>query len=414
MHINRLKTIEMCINRNSVLALLVLGSLTVSAQTFEQIHLKDGSVLEGYICEQVPGKTISVQASKATLVAGSDSLRSSSERQVMIADLPSEWKKWVMAQPVNINQVALSTLKFKNSEYKDVLITESGPIIKFISLANKVYSLPWSKVSKTVKAQRAGGVVSGIEDVIVFKDGTRKEGQITEQVPGKTIKIALDDNTSVTVNASLVAVLESQPLSDELTVIEQSPLLDRVYTKGNVTPYEGLIIRRQMGKNLTILSLDGNETVVPLTSVTRYAKYKNPEYKVISDRQLAKGEVVLNGDEKSVWFAPLKSENGYFILDDASAVAKIGDEMVVEANLGNPSAAIYLIRAYRKDIPVDGSRKVVARDVFTYQDLVELALPVERTMTPLGNTKVKFKVTEKGDYILSIQGYQGFIVIHVD
>lgn len=397
-----------------ILIFATLFNIECVAQSFEQIHLNDGSVLEGYICEQVPGKSVSVQASKATLVANSDSLLSSSEKQIPVTDLPSEWKKWVMAQPTSLNQVALSNLKFKNVEYKDVLVTENGATIQFISLSNKTYTLPWTKVSKTVKLQRPEGVVSGIEDVIIFKDGTRQEGQITEQVPGKTIKIALGDNTSTIVNASLVAAIESQPLSEDLTIIEQSPLLDRVHTKGNSNPFDGLIVKRQMGKELILLSLDGDERTIPLTEIIRYGKYKNPEYKVISDRQLAKGEVVLNGDDKSAWFAPLKSENGYFILDDASAVAKPGDEIVVEANLENPSGAIYLIRAYRKDIPVQGTKKTVSRDVFTYQDLVELAMPIERTQTPLGNTKVSFKVPEAGDYVLSIQGYQGFIVIHVE
>lgn len=397
-----------------ILIFATLFNIECVAQSFEQIHLNDGSVLEGYICEQVPGKSVSVQASKATLVANSDSLLSSSEKQIPVTDLPSEWKKWVMAQPTSLNQVALSNLKFKNVEYKDVLVTENGATIQFISLSNKTYTLPWTKVSKTVKLQRPEGVVSGIEDVIIFKDGTRQEGQITEQVPGKTIKIALGDNTSTIVNASLVAAIESQPLSEDLTIIEQSPLLDRVHTKGNSNPFDGLIVKRQMGKELILLSLDGDERTIPLTEIIRYGKYKNPEYKVISDRQLAKGEVVLNGDDKSAWFAPLKSESGYFILDDASAVAKPGDEIVVEANLENPSGAIYLIRAYRKDIPVQGTKKTVSRDVFTYQDLVELAMPIERTQTPLGNTKVSFKVPEAGDYVLSIQGYQGFIVIHVE
>lgn len=397
-----------------ILIFATLFNIECVAQSFEQIHLNDGSVLEGYICEQVPGKSVSVQASKATLVANSDSLLSSSEKQIPVTDLPSEWKKWVMAQPTSLNQVALSNLKFKNVEYKDVLVTENGATIQFISLSNNTYTLPWTKVSKTVKLQRPEGVVSGIEDVIIFKDGTRQEGQITEQVPGKTIKIALGDNTSTIVNASLVAAIESQPLSEDLTIIEQSPLLDRVHTKGNSNPFDGLIVKRQMGKELILLSLDGDERTIPLTEIIRYGKYKNPEYKVISDRQLAKGEVVLNGDDKSAWFAPLKSENGYFILDDASAVAKPGEEIVVEANLENPSGAIYLIRAYRKDIPVQGTKKTVSRDVFTYQDLVELAMPIERTQTPLGNTKVSFKVPEAGDYVLSIQGYQGFIVIHVE
>lgn len=398
----------------AVIFTMLFYGIVANAQTFEQVYLKDGSVLEGYICEQVPGKSISVQTSMATMVAASDSLLSSSERQVTVANLPSEWKKWVMAQPKTMNQVALNSLKFKNTEFADVYVVENGPSIKFISLANRVYTYPWTAVSKTVKRQRQEGVISGIEDVVILKDGTRQVGQITEQVPGKTIKITTDDNNSTILNASLVATLESQALSDDLSLSEQSPLLDRIYVKGSKTPVEGLITRRQMGKSLTIETTTGEMETIPLADIERYGKFKNPNYKVITDRQLAKGEVVVNGDSEAAWFAPLKSVDGYFVLDEASAVARKGDEIVVEANLANPSGAIYLIKAYRKDIPLNGGKKTVARDVFTYQDLVELALPIEREQTPLGNTKVTFTVEEYGDYILSIQGYQGFIVIHVE
>lgn len=396
-----------------LLTLVSLGSVA-HAQSLEQIHLKDGSVLEGYICGQIPGKTISVQTSKATLTASSDSLLSSNERQVMVAELPSEWKKWVMAQPEAMDRVALSTLQFRNSEYRDVLVLENGSKIKFLSLTNRVHTLPWSKVSKTVKLPKAEGVVSGIEDVVILKDGSRHIGQITEQVPGKTMKILLRDNSSATVNSSLVATLESQPMSDELTLLEQTPLLDRIYVRNSSVPTEGFIIRRDMGRELTVITRDGEEETIPLAKIVRYGKLRNPDYRVIADRQLAQGEVRLNDEEKPAWFAPLKSENGYFILDDASAVAKPGEEITVTANLENPSSAIYLIKAYRKDIPVAGSRKTIARDVFTYQDLVELALPIDRVLTPLGNTKVTFRVAGAGDYVLSIQGYKGFIVIHVN
>lgn len=400
---------------HKILSLLItLCSGMANAQTFEQIHLKDGSVLEGYICEQAPGKTISVQTTKATLKANTDTLLSSSERQVMVSELPSEWKKWVMAQPTSISQVALSNLQFKNSSYSDVLITENGPIIEFVSLSNRVYKFPWNQVAKTVKQPRPEGVVSGLKDVIILKDGTRKVGFVTEQVPGKTIKLALNGDNASMLNSSLIDVMEYQPICDELNLIEQAPLLDRITLKDRENPVEGLITKRRMGKDLTITMADGNEEVFPLTNIFSYAKFKNPDYKVIIDRHLAKGQVVINGDEKDAWFAPLKSENGYFILDEASAVAKRGDEMTVEANLENPSDAIYLIKAYRKEIPIQGLKRTVARDVFTYQDLVELALPIERTQTPLGNTKVTFKVTDPGDYVLSIQGYQGFIVIHVN
>lgn len=397
-----------------ILPVLIGHTSHLCAQTVEEVHLSDGSVLEGFICEQVPGKSLSVQVTSASLVANSDSLMSSSERHVPVASLPAEWKSWVMSQPTAISNVALSTLKFRNTEYKDVLVTENGPMIHFTSLANRVYPLPWFKVTKTVKLLRPDGVVSGLEDVIVLKDGTRIAGQITEQVPGKTIKIVLPDNTSTLVNASLVASIEAQPLSEQLSLFQQAALLDQVYTRQSSEPMEGVIISRQPGKQLMLLSRDGNETVIPLGEVVRYGKVKNPAYKMICDRQLEKGQVILNGDTNGVWFAPLKAINGYFVLDDASALANPGDEIVVEANLEDPTAAIHLIRAYRQEIPVPDSKNTMTRDVFTYQDLIERALPIQREQTPLGNTKLTFKVSQAGDYVLSIRGLQGFIVIHVE
>ena len=155
-----------------ILPVITLSYIPNNAQIFEQIHLKDGSVLEGYICEQVPGKSLSVQTARATLTAAGDSLQSSRERQVMVADLPSEWKTWVMAQPASMDRVALTDLKFTNTEFKDVLVLENGPEVRFLSLAEKVYTFPWSKVAKTVKHPRENGVVSGIEDVVTLKDGT--------------------------------------------------------------------------------------------------------------------------------------------------------------------------------------------------------------------------------------------------
>lgn len=399
--------------------LITIGALTIwgncLSQNLEQIHLKDGSVIEGYICEQVPGKSISVQATRATLTASGDSLISSTEKQVPVADLSSGWKKWVMEQPSELNSVALTTLKFPNAEYSDVLMLEQGSSLKFLVLDNRKYNVGWDAMEKTVKSQRPNGQYSGIEDVVKLKDGSAYQGQITEQYPGKTIKIFTDNGSIISVNSSQVASMESIASSDDLPLLEQTPLLDRILVKGTTKPVEGFITSRVMGKNLSITTLEGEDLTFPLKEISKYQKFSNPNYKVLTDRQLAKGEVVLNGGDENAWFAPLESQDGYFILGDATAIAKVGDEILVEANLENPHCAIYLINGgYRKDIKIGNSKRTESRDVFTYQDLVERTLPFERTISPLGNVNVKFKIESKGDYVLSIQGKKGFIVIHVD
>ena len=57
---------------------LVLGTASLGtsvAQNVEQIYMKSGSVVEGYIAEQKPGKHITIQTTKATIVVNSDSLQ---------------------------------------------------------------------------------------------------------------------------------------------------------------------------------------------------------------------------------------------------------------------------------------------------------------------------------------------------
>lgn len=400
-----------------IAAILVLSNISIPAfsQNLEQVYLKDGSVLEGYICEQIPGKSVKVQACKATIIASADSLISSSESIVPVGSLSTEWKSWLMEQNVTPDAVKLSTLKFPNSEYKDVRILEDGDVIKLLSLTSRQYHVDWNDLEKTVKASRPAGQFSGINDVLIMKDGSRHIGQVSEQYPGKSIKIYLSKDNAITVSSSQVVEMRSEPVSEQLTILEQTPLIDRIYIKGKKTPAEGLIVKRRTSKSLTILTKDDGELTYAIRDIARYQKFPNQNYKALTDRKLNKGEIILNGEARNAWFASLETINGYLVLgDEVSMVAKKGEELVLEANLDNPSAAINVIKAYRKDISADNAKRQMVRDVFTYQDLIEMALPVTRTTTPLGNTKVSFRLGNAGDYVLSVQGQKGFIIIHVD
>lgn len=393
--------------------LALFGLFTANSQNLEQVHLKGGSVIEGFICEQIPGKNITVQGFKASMVVGADSLVSSYESIIPVGELSTEWKSWLMEQNVTPDAIKLSTLKFPNTEYADVRILENGDVIKFLSLSPKRYHIDWNDMQKTVKVPRPIGQFSGLNDVLILKDGSKHIGQVSEQYPGKNIKICLSKDNAITVNSAQIVEMQSVPASDQLTIIEQSPLLDRIYVKGNAI--DGVIINRRTSKDLTIHTKEDGDITYAIRDITKYQKVPNADYKVLTDKNLNKGEILLNGDTKNAWFAPLETINGYLVLgEDVSMVTKKGDELIFEANLENPSTAINVIKAYRKDISGENDKSQLIRDVFTYQDLVELALPVFRSVTPLGNTKVTFKLETVGDYVLSVQGQKGFIIIHVD
>lgn len=399
----------------AILAIALIGNNGLYAQSLEQVHLKDGSVIEGYICEQIPGKNIRVQANKATIVVSADSLVSSSETLMPVSGLDDEWKSWIMEQETTPNALKIADLKFPNTEYKNVHLIKEGEEIVFLSVIPKQYVVEWNKVEKTEKSLRPDNQFSGLDDVLEMNDGSKHVGQVIEQIPGKTIKINKSKDEAITVNASQVAEMTLVPITDELDIIEQSPFLDRIYVEGNPNPIDGLIVRRRPSKDLTILTKIDGERTYPIKDIIKYQKFKNTDHKVIRDKILEKNEVLINGNVKNARFINLGSVREYLILENGySMEAKKGEDLILEANLENQAIPIHLIKAYRKNIAGPKTTTKVMRDVFTYRDFVENSLPVNRSITPNGNTKIEYPLEESGDYVISIQGQRGFIIIHVE
>lgn len=387
----------------------------IAAQNCEQIYMKNGSVIEGYICEQIPGKSVSLSSVKATVVVSSDSLQSSTARQVNINELSPAWQTWVKEQPnVNKETIKLTTLRFVTTEYKDVCIIEEGSLMKFVDLTPKSYTFGWNEIFKTIKALRPNNQYSGIEDVLVLQNGNQYTGQITEQYPGKNIKIQTNENNVVTVNTAQVVQIESNAYNEKLDLFQQTPLLDKVYVGGQNAPLIGFITKRVTNKDLTIQMQSGEAKVIPMRQISKYQKVPNENYVVVCDRELAEGEILLNGEK--AWFAPLEVNGPYIILGvDVSAQVAVDDIITIEAKFSNAANSVSMVKAYRKNIAESEkkAKETVARDVFTYQDLVERSLPFSRTVSPLGNTKIQFQVKSPGDYALSVQGQKGYIVINV-
>ena len=181
----------------SFVFILFFASLKSFAQNVEQIYMKSGSVVEGYIAEQKPGKSITIQTTTATIVVNSDSLQNKVIERVPVESLSKEWKIWAETNNKLIDnngkkQLELVTLEFKNSIYSKVYIIEKGSLIKFIDVSPNQYTFKWGDMYRTVKNKRPDNLFSGLKEVLVLKDGTEIEGQITEQFPGKDLKITTE------------------------------------------------------------------------------------------------------------------------------------------------------------------------------------------------------------------------------
>ena len=395
------------------------ANITVSAQNIEQIYMKSGSVVEGYIAEQNPGKHLIIQATKATIVANSDSLKDKITERILAENLPPEWKEWAeennkYIDNAGVKQLELVTLEFKNSVYSKVFILEKGSLVKFIDLSPNRYTFKWGDMYRTVKSERPDNLFSGLKEVVVLADGSTVDGQIIEQFPGKDLKIVTDKNEVLSYKFDQVKQINTEKLNPKIDLWPQVQLLDKISVKGEDSDLVGFISSRTLGKELVIEFENGNKRTIPQNQILSYAKIPNEKYIAVYDKVIKEGEILLDG--KPAYFVPLKTVGQYLVLHSiVSAQNTVGDTIYVEANLGGANVPVTLVKAHVENVAfANGKRKwEIPCPVITYQDLVQSHVEIKKEATPLGNLKVSFVVKEVGDYVLYMQGKEEYIVINV-
>lgn len=403
----------------SIALVIFCASIKSSAQNVEQIYMKSGSVVEGYIAEQNPGKFIAIQTTKATIVVNSDTLQNRITERIAAESLPSEWKAWAEENNKYIDndgvkQLELTTLEFNNCTYSKVFILEKGSVIKFIDLSPNRYTFKWGDMYRTVKNERPSNLFSGLKEILVLSDDSKIEGQIIEQFPGKDLKIVTAKKEILSYKFSQVKQIITEKFNERLDLWSQVQLLDKITLKGENTELVGFISSRTLGKELIIEFENGDKRKIQQNTILSYAKIPNEKYVVAYDKVINEGEVLLN--DKSAYFVELKPVDQYLVLGAiVSAQNKVGDVICLDANLADTNTPITLVKAHIENvtIPNEKKKREVPYPVITYQDLVQSHVEIKREVTPLGNLKVSFVVSEIGDYVLYIQGKKGYIVINV-
>lgn len=388
------------------------------AQNTEKVVLRNGSVLEGYLAEQRPGNNFTVHSTEAIMFANEDTLRNVSHQVCNVSDLPSTWRGWIEKNHVGDGQtITLSTLEFRNSTISNVFIQERGITIKYVDLNERTYVFPWKTLAMTSKKLRDKDQRSGIVDELVMTDGRHYEGQVTDQTPGKGIKIILANGMVQSFNYSDIAQIISKPYSEKLTLWQQSQLLDEVVLNTGET-VQGLITSRNIGKDYSFQLRNGQIRTIKAKDVAIFRKLRNEEYKSAPERELAEGEVLINGDAKNAYFFNLETTDSYVVLDASSASMQlsVGDTIVVEANVGNPLAAITIAKAQVRDVETvnaKGKKVMQPKAVVTLFDLLQSKKIGTREVTVSGYVRFTLPITESGDYVMQIQGKDGYIVIYV-
>lgn len=177
-------------NRIYTLILLMLVSINVSAKFVQEVELKDGTILSGYVYKQQPGKFIVFHADKV----------------------------------------------------------RKDPLARY-SQSDRNYTLQWSAIKYIRRAQESGD--SWCFDKVTLKDGTTYMGQIEEQELGKNMTMSLDAAGGRKITLPVSALKISEKIASN---IDKDLWTDREYTNKlkltDGTVHEGLIVLQYRG-NIT-------------------------------------------------------------------------------------------------------------------------------------------------------------------
>ena len=259
-----------------VIALALVGVVcSLSAQNIDRIFAKDGSVYEGYISTQVPGKSIVVTAQSATLVVDAAVVTALKYQVKDIALLPDNMVVWLNKNRPGDVTAKVASLKVDGVQYNDVLVLEQGSRYKVMVFTPLKFDIKWENIVKTTKIQKEP---SAIVDVVTLKNGKRFKGSITEQIIGVELKIKHDKNSVETIRLSDVLSIHSEVANNDGDFWAKLPLLDKVELK-NGSVLIGFISSRMMGSSIMFQTKDSAvERSIALVDIAKYHKLNNISY----------------------------------------------------------------------------------------------------------------------------------------
>lgn len=258
-------------------------------------------------------------------------------------------------------------------------------------------------------------LLSGINSVVTLKSGDVIKGRITEIYPGS--KIRIDNGSEERVcDFSYIESIAKEPINDKQSFAEQSKFSDVIYLK-NKKKIKGFIINQSLGKSITVLTDNNKTKEVDLKDVVSLKREINDGYAPILDKILAKGQYQYEGSDVKFQTIDINPRGIYYIeLNNPKSTVNAlkvnaGQEIVIYANMVDNNAVILATKTTHYS---EGSgKKALKFETFTTQDFVDKPVSVMKSeVSKAGTTKISFTPTEKGYYVLRVNGVDGFIVIN--
>lgn len=423
-----------------LLTIFALISLDANAQSIEKLVLKDGSVLEGHIVSQVPGKEIYFEAESTTAVLSGNRVDINSTTEEEIDNLSENWKQWANEHKEyiyvksGINFIKMSNISLnkyssitdeKNTKPTDLLlqylesgrvkIIERGSTVTYVDINKRNYNIDYKNVSEIQKIPRNRELISGIVDVIETKDGITYKGQILTQKIGEYTKMLCDDNNEIVLFPSKdIKSQKKQTLNYKMTLFEQSRYLDIICSKGK-KDCQGIIVNQTVSSektgNYILVQINENDQErIQISDITLMRKELNPSYKTpLTDIIVENDSIYLNrkAAKKITAKTSLSDENTMYVdVEKDSTSFKINlselenGRVVLECYNTIDNANMVLIPVETKKVKTENktNKNYYA---FTYKILSESKIKpeIKEDISPNNTLRTEYSL-EKGVYVL--------------
>lgn len=392
---------------------LIAGLATVSAQDNLTVVLKNGTELTGFISRQRPGENFSFSTSKAVVLLPNKDVKSIVDNEIKVGSLSQEWKKWAEENDAfegdgNNRTLLLSDIIYTDGSINCVRVLERGAKIRYLELSPNTYSLSWDTIEVVKAERRPKLLLSGVNRRYKLASGMEYEGQYIEEVPGETMSL-LRDNGMIEVFKTEEVIKDNRlKINPNQTLLEQSDLIDIVQMK-NGSNHRGIIFERNYSENNNItndyllIQLDNGTTMsINLADIVEYRKEKNPNYKPITDIELAKDEAAINRNVSMLM--PTEEVSGIVTVNTDSlkitVFSSIPQTITAEFNMDNAKAQQLKLVRIRKYQDKKAKNTYYG---FTFEDMVKNAILPKSVETSVnGISKLEYTLPNGGTGIYGV------------
>ena len=401
----------------SILSCAVVLCMGAIAQDFETIYTSSGNVYTGYISEQIPGSTVAVYASEATLALAMNDIQNLRDEYRQVNHLSPLAQQYFKSIGDFTAYVKLCSFDYQGAIVDDALLVKKTNDSLYVRLFTpKTYRLAWKEIQK-VQKNITSNTSSPILDVVALKDGSELRGRVIEQVMGKTLTIHQNDTTQTTIPASNISSLRID-ISAVEDAFNHMPLLDVLVLK-NDSVLSGIVLSRMMGKHITILLADNNqEKILPLTEIRSYRKIQNPNYDnpiIVQDTissaaadTIENVVVSLNGSvvdmDQIVKYKDSESTK-YVFVGNTNTVKSADSILITLRNYAADSLVVYKLRENKNVF-----QKSSTSSFPTFDSNEEPYLRCVCISKEDGEKEAKFALQDKGKYIVLIDETKGIII----